>query len=223
MINLNALSEVLRAVLDGAHTTTAPDFHVSWDENDDSGETFGFGNQDGVLNGTTPVDIMDDPSGASVQKNAKQITIFNRDTVNAVVTVSFYDGSNTRHLYRATLEPNWTLAYESCSGWTVYDDDGIQQGSGGGGGGGTFLKHEAGRKVPGDFSSSGSPSRQRAAVTFTNSYTNPRVTLAWDEATKRVFTFESLTGSGMTLVSSSNSTIPGGSVHYHVIEEGASS
>jgi len=82
------------------------------------------------------------------------------------------------------------------------------------------LSQEAGDLVPADFSSSGSPSRQRATITFTNTYTNPRVVLGWDYATKRVFAFESLSGSSVDIVSSSNSA-HSGNVHYHIIEEGS--
>ena len=85
---------------------------------------------------------------------------------------------------------------------------------------GTGLTNEAGIVIAAAFASAGVPARQRATVVFTNSYTNPVVTIGMAPVNRR-FTVESLTGAGMTLRSSTNAPHVG-AVFYDVHEQGAS-
>jgi hypothetical protein len=73
-----------------------------------------------TTNGTTAVTAVAAP-GASTQRQIKNITIFNRDTVDATVTVRYNDGTNTFNMISVTLHPNDTLNFVDKMGWKIID------------------------------------------------------------------------------------------------------
>ncbi len=66
---------------------------------------------DGVFNGTTPVDIVPAPGSAHTFV-VRSVTVHNADTVNAVITLSYYSGGSLRKLTKTTLVPDATMIYE---------------------------------------------------------------------------------------------------------------
>jgi len=77
--------------------------------------TFTEASSDGVTNGTTPVTIVASPA-ASTRRIVRTITIYNRDTVSATVTVSFVSGANTRIIIKTAVASGATLILGSSSG-----------------------------------------------------------------------------------------------------------
>lgn len=66
------------------------------------------GAQDGQLNDTTAVDIVDAPA-SSVQRMVRNLIIHNADTVSVDLTVRYYHGGTTRTIYQITLAADDTL------------------------------------------------------------------------------------------------------------------
>lgn len=113
---LDSTSKSLQIVLAAAVTTNQPSFSASYA--DLTTTTFTAGANDGVANGTTPVAVVAAPA-ASTQRQLKNLTIYNADTVNATVSVQLVDGANTRTLYKATLVPGASLQWTPDAGFTI--------------------------------------------------------------------------------------------------------
>jgi hypothetical protein len=72
--------------------------------------SFAFGNSNGVLNGTTQVDIAVAPP-ASTQRGVNNVTFFNRDTAPVTVTLKLSDAGTLRFLDQQTIQPNQAWLY----------------------------------------------------------------------------------------------------------------
>lgn len=135
---LDQVTETIQVVLEGAVTTNQLEWITSWADHDPVGERFTPNGTHGLTNGVTAVDVITAPS-ANVQRQAKIITVFNSDTVAAVVRVQKFDGTNTRRWVRASLDPDWSLQWEPGGTWHVYDENGVLQQSGGAAGSGSVT------------------------------------------------------------------------------------
>lgn len=105
MIILNSATSVLRARLAAAVTTAEPQFLFAYG---DDGGSRTLGSNDGDLNGTTNVTLVDSPS-ASVSRVIRSGFICNKDTASATVIVEHYDGTNARQIVKVTLVAGATL------------------------------------------------------------------------------------------------------------------
>lgn len=132
MILLDATSKKIQLVLGGAVTTNQLDWTTSWA--DITTTTFTPGSTDGASNSATPVDIVASPA-SSTQRQVKFISVYNRDTVSATVTVNYYDGGTLRKIVVITLATGYQLQYTAEGEWRVLDGSGALQQSGGGGSG----------------------------------------------------------------------------------------
>ena len=121
MIRLSNTTKKLQAVLGGAITTSQPQAVVSFYDENNAGEQTRGADQETNLNSTTDVDICNalGTGKESYTRNIDTLTIYNRDTVSATVTVKIDDGGTESILIKATIAPNETLTYDHESGWDV--------------------------------------------------------------------------------------------------------
>lgn len=68
------------------------------------------GNSNGVLNGTTQVDIVVAPA-ASTQRVVRNVTFYNRDSVAQEITLKYSDSGTLRFLDKQTVQPGVTWLY----------------------------------------------------------------------------------------------------------------
>lgn len=121
---LDSTTKQIRAWLDSAAATAQPQWTSSWADHDAGGGNFTPGGDLGVLNDTTPVVLVDSP-GASIQRQAKQITIFNSDTAQITLIIDQYDGADSRQWSRAVLEVDESYQWEPGGTWHAYDANGV--------------------------------------------------------------------------------------------------
>jgi hypothetical protein len=129
---LTAATMKLEILLGGAPATNQLPFSCSWV--DITTSAFTPGQTNGVTAGVTPVDLIGAP-GASTQRQAKGIDIFNADTAAVTATVRLNDNGTTRVLVTVTLDSGDTLEWRDSTGWQAMDSTGSRKAAGGGGGG----------------------------------------------------------------------------------------
>ena len=105
---LDTTAKSITAVMAGAAAATNPDFTSHYA--DATATAFTEGGNDGVMNGTTPVTLVAAPS-ASTRRIIKAISIQNRDTAAATVTVNLVSAGGTRQIWKGILQvgDTWTL------------------------------------------------------------------------------------------------------------------
>lgn len=121
MIVLTTTSDAVRITLGEAHTTTAMRLYSSY--RDITTTTYAPGRNATNSNGTSAVDVVAAPA-ASTQRVVDLLAAYNTDTVNHVVTVSFYDGSTNREMFKVTLAPAESLTYVDGTGFSVFATSG---------------------------------------------------------------------------------------------------
>ncbi|MBI3165166.1 MAG: hypothetical protein HYZ24_10825 [Chloroflexi bacterium] len=121
MMILDTTSKTIQAVLGGAVTTNQ--LRVTSSYEDITTTTYAPGSNRGVTNNTTAVTVVGSPA-ASTQRKVLSISIYNKDTADAAVTVQSYDGTNTDEMVKITLDPGDTLYYGNHVGWRVTDSAG---------------------------------------------------------------------------------------------------
>lgn len=131
MLKLDQTTRKLQAVLSGAVTTNQLPCMVSY--SDDNGTTYVGGTQLTNTNSTTAVDICAAP-GASTVRDIDYLSIRNRDTVAATVTVMLDDNGTDYEIVKATLAVGDQLVYVHGSGWNTLDSAGQVKSSATGGG-----------------------------------------------------------------------------------------
>lgn len=131
MLKLDQTTRKLQAVLSGAVTTNQLPCMVSY--SDDNGTTYVGGTQLTNTNSTTAVDICAAP-GASTVRDIDYLSIMNRDTAAATVTVMLDDNGTDYEIVKAALAVGDQLIYTHGDGWRVVDADGNLKTSATGGG-----------------------------------------------------------------------------------------
>ena len=131
MLKLDQTTRKLQAVLSGAVTTNQLPCMVSY--SDDNGTTYVGGTQLTNTNSTTAVDICAAP-GASTVRDIDYLSIRNRDTAAATVTVMLDDNGTDYEIVKAALAVGDQLIYTHGDGWRVVDADGNLKTSATGGG-----------------------------------------------------------------------------------------
>ena len=131
MLILNNTTDSLEVILGGAITTNQLDCTASFHET--TSTTFERRTSDASTDGTTAVALVSAPP-SSTQRVIEDVSIFNTDIANAVVTVRYNRNGTFRKLFQATLAPNEKLQYTDKNGWGVYATSGavkqsINQGS----------------------------------------------------------------------------------------------
>ena len=116
MIILSETTDSLQVVLGGSVTTNQLQCMTSW--RDRTSTTFVAGRTVTNTNNTTDVDLAPAPA-ASTQRIIDFISIYNKDTVNAVVTIKF-DANGTEYiLFKTTLAADEKLEYQEGQGFKV--------------------------------------------------------------------------------------------------------
>lgn len=121
MLKLDTTTRKIQAVLSGAITTNQLPCMVSY--SDDNGTTYVGGTQLTNTNSTTAVDICAAP-GASTVRDIDYLSIRNRDTAAATVTVMLDDNGTDYEIVKAALAVGDQLIYTHGDGWRVIDADG---------------------------------------------------------------------------------------------------
>jgi hypothetical protein len=116
---LDSTTKQLRIVLGEAKTTTDCDIVSTWAEV--SASSFMGGNTNIHSNGTTPVVVVDVPSSGAVQRDVREVRLFNNDTVTHTVTLQLYDGVTVWVIAPAkvSVPANGTFVYTPGAGITV--------------------------------------------------------------------------------------------------------
>ena len=121
MIILNATTKSLEVDLDGAITTNQLPFQANYV--DVTISTYTPIEADGATNSTTAVTLVAAPS-SDTQRQVKLLTIYNADTVAAVVSVQYNNNGTLRTIIKVTLPVGATLAYTDGEGWKVTNSSG---------------------------------------------------------------------------------------------------
>lgn len=124
MIRLISTTMKLQVVLGGAITTNQLHCSVGYydvpnQEKVDTSEYRGS-MQQASTNSTTDVDICAAPTTAGTVRKIDYIAIYNRDTVNATVTVKTDDGGTEYIQVTETLATTESLVYTPESGWMKF-------------------------------------------------------------------------------------------------------
>lgn len=137
-MNLDSTNKLLQIVLGEAATTNNCDIVSSFA--DSSVTSFSLGNTNVHSNGVTPVTVVGSP-GASVQRQVKEIRLFNNDTVPHTVTLQLFDGANTWIIAPSllTVPVNGDFVYTP--------ESGVCCTSGGGGGSSLTVQDDTGDTV----------------------------------------------------------------------------
>jgi len=118
MIILDTSNRSLEMVLSGAVTTNELPFVVSYVAIDVSDMTMSaVSSNNGESNGTTDKTIVSAPNSGSRQ--VKTVTVYNKDTVEAEVTIQVDDGGTNREIIKRKLQVGETLQFVDGHGWSV--------------------------------------------------------------------------------------------------------
>ena len=118
---LDSTNKTVEVVLSGTVTANQLPIVAFWA--DHTATTFIPGESDSVTNNSTPVTVVGAPA-ASTERQIKTLTVYNKDTAAATVTVQLNNGSTTRMIIKATLSVADTLQYNDHEGWKVIDASG---------------------------------------------------------------------------------------------------
>ena len=121
MIRLTTTTQKLQIVLGSLVTTNQLPVMVSY--SDKTSTTYDGGSQLTNSNDTTQTDICAAPAASTI-RDVDYISIRNRDTVAATVTVIFDNNATDYELFKATLETGDQVVYTHGSGWEVLDSAG---------------------------------------------------------------------------------------------------
>jgi len=118
MITLALTSTSLEMYLGGAVTTNELDWTVSYTH-----EYYAIGiaaeaTNTGTSNGTTDVTMLDAPV-AGARKHVRALSVYNKDTVAATVTIQINITTADRVVIKHTLAAGEVLHYENNQGWYV--------------------------------------------------------------------------------------------------------
>jgi len=116
MLILTETTDKIQVVLGGAVTANQLQCFSSW--RDITATTYAPGRTVVNTNDTTDVDVVGAP-GSDTQRVVDLINVFNKDTVQALVTVKL-DANGTEYiLWKGYVGPNQTLSYVDGSGWST--------------------------------------------------------------------------------------------------------
>jgi hypothetical protein len=113
---LAATNQTLEIDLAGAVAANQLPFSVEW--SDITAAAFTPGHSDGTSNNTTAATMVAAP-GASTYRAIAHITIYNKDTAAAVVTVQFNNNTTIRELVVVKLDAGNELTWSPGRGWRV--------------------------------------------------------------------------------------------------------
>lgn len=119
MYVLNSTLRTLQVVLGGTITTSQLDVVTHYDERGYDETDEGIAADVNTTNNTTAVTIVGAPSHSGRVRVVKSLSVFNKDTASATVTVRYNDNGTTFVLIKVTLPTMYQLYYEDQAGWSV--------------------------------------------------------------------------------------------------------
>src|SRR3990167_756330 len=128
MLILDATTKSIEIDLNGAVATNELD--VTTHYTDITTTAYTPGNTRTVTNGTTAVTIVAAPA-ASTQRHIETISVYNKDTASATVTIQENDNSTLGIIRKHTLLTLEHLEYEAGKGWQVFTAAGDLKSTGG--------------------------------------------------------------------------------------------
>jgi hypothetical protein len=120
---LDSTAKSIQVVLSSSVAANQLPITTSWA--DISTTAFTPGSANTQTNNSTVVSIVAAPA-ASVQRQVKNISIYNADSATATIFVSLNDGGTVRTMVKVSLQAGYSLLF-SDGGWQVTDTNGSQQ------------------------------------------------------------------------------------------------
>lgn len=121
MIVLNTTTDKIIVALNGAVTTNELSCMSSY--RDITTSTYDPGRVVVVTSGSTPVDLVGSPAG-STQRVVDYLSVYNRDTISQVVTISFDDNATPFTLFSVSLASGEKVEYIDGQGFRVIANSG---------------------------------------------------------------------------------------------------
>jgi hypothetical protein len=115
MIILDETDTSIKVVLDSIPLTSELDCVASWSEF--TATSFDAQGNDFVTTGFTPVTAVAAPA-ANTKRQLKYMSIINRDTAYAGVTINYDNGGTIRQIHRAIIAPGEKIVYVDGQGWS---------------------------------------------------------------------------------------------------------
>lgn len=122
MIVLDTTNDKIQVVLGGTVTTNQLDCYAAW--RDITTTTYVPGKNAPATNNTTDVDLVAAPA-ASTQRVVDYLSVYNRDTAAATVTIKHDLSATERILWKGLLLAGEKLEYVEGEGFQVFSDAGI--------------------------------------------------------------------------------------------------
>lgn len=121
MIVLNTTTDKVIVALDGAVTTNELSCMSSF--RDITTSTYAPGRVVALTTGATPVDLVGSPAD-STQRVVDYLSVYNRDTISQVVTISFDDNATPYTLFSTSLSAGEKIEYIDGQGFRVIANSG---------------------------------------------------------------------------------------------------
>lgn len=113
MIILDTTTKSLEVLLGGAITTNQLEWTADFvDVNQTSFAATTAGNQNGVTNNASAVTMVSAPA-ATTSRQIKFLSVHNKDTVAATVTIRLNDNGTFRIIWKGTIQTLETIIYTS--------------------------------------------------------------------------------------------------------------
>ena len=121
MLRLDSTLRKIEILLGGVVASSQLAFVASW--SDATTTSYSGGATPGVTSDTTPVTVVEAP-GAGIVRDVDYISVANRDTFAATVTLQYNDNGVSYPIVTIALEVGSQLVYTHGSGWNVVDSSG---------------------------------------------------------------------------------------------------
>ena len=125
MLILATTTDKIQVLLTSAVTTNQLDCIATYK---DISTTAYFGSSPTLVttNNTTAVDLVPAPA-SNVQRIVDFISVYNADTVNAIVTIRINRNGSTGVLFKCILSTNELLVYVEGKGWNIHSSSGLSK------------------------------------------------------------------------------------------------
>jgi hypothetical protein len=123
MIVLNSTFRSIKVVLGGAVTTNQLDCTSQYIDSRFFEAEPSLGATVVTTNNTTSVTVVPAPT-SGVNREIFTLTVYNKDTASATVTLTYTEDGTDYIIAKATLSAGDTLAYTDRHGWTVHNSNG---------------------------------------------------------------------------------------------------
>ena len=116
---LSALNESFEIVLTGNVTTNQLEWITSFQDVTSLGVSLSSSSYQGLTSNTTPVTIVSAITSDLRRRDVLEISIYNKDTVAAEVSIRKKVSATTYIIFKRTLQPSDTLFWNAANGWQI--------------------------------------------------------------------------------------------------------